>query len=217
MKRAIFETARSSAGRVLACGALVLLLSSAHPTFAQVVGTSRTRIHDPEAAALQKLLSDAQAALDQKDFATAAQKYQVYLAKEPGNAYAHFQLGYAYTAMQRPQDAKTEYAKAVELDPKMGPAYTDLGMTLLDLKQPGDAVAPLEKAAELAPTDAHARLLVGVALEQSGKRTVAIEQYQAAEKLDVKDPQIHGALEIGRASCREKRRARRTVDQAHGD
>lgn len=209
MTRAIFELlARSNAGRALAYGALLLLLGVAPGAFAQVVGTSRTRIHDPESATLQKLLNDAQDALNQKDFAAAAQKYQAYLAKQPNNAYAHFQLGYAYTAMQRPQDARNEYAKAIELDPKMGPAYTNLGMTLLDLKQPGDAVAPLEKAAALAPADAHAKFMVGVALEGAGKRAEAIEQYQAAENLDPNDPQIHEAigqalLDAGRAGDAE--------------
>src|SRR5208282_5017903 len=124
--------------RRLLCGALPFVFGAAASLFAQslacralaaqTVGESHTRIHDPEAEALQKLLADAQAALDANNYAVAAEKYQEYLAKQPDDAVAHFQLGYAYTALQRPADAKTEYARAVELDPKMAPAYLNLGM-----------------------------------------------------------------------------------------
>ena len=183
--------------RPIAGTALLVLFGASASVFAQTVGVSRTRIHDPEAEAEQKLLADAQAALDQKDYPTAAQKYRDYLAKKPDDPYAHFQLGYAYTAMRRPGDAKPEYAKAVELDPKMGAAYLNLGMTLLDIGDPSAAVEPLEKAADLTPTDAHAKFLVGLALERAGKGTEAIEQYQAAEKLDDKNMETRAAL--GRA------------------
>jgi len=174
--------------------ALLVLLGAVASVVAQTVGVSRTRIHDPEAEAEQKLLAAAQAALDQKDYASAAQKYQDYLAKKPGDAYAHFQLGYAYTAMRRPGEAKPEYAKAVELDPKMQAAYVNLGMTLLEMGDAAAAVEPLEKAADLAPTDAHPRFLAGLALERSGKVPESIEQYRVAEKLDEKNLETRAAL-----------------------
>ena len=100
-------------GQGLVCGALLVFLGAAPGIFAQVVGTSRKRVEDPEAAAQQKLLTDAKAALDAKNYAAAAQNYEGYLARQPNDAYAHFQLGYTYTAMQRPADAKPEYEKAV--------------------------------------------------------------------------------------------------------
>lgn len=177
--------------RLLVCGALFVPVAAAS-TSAQ--SASRTHVHDPEAEALEQLLTGAQAALDQHDFAAAAEKYQEYIAKKPDDAYAHFQLGYAYTALQRPQDAETEYAKAAELDPKMGVAYTNLGMTLLDLGQAEAAVEPLEKAAELEPTDAKMRFLVGMAFERAGKTADAIAQYEEAEKLDGNGIAIHLAL-----------------------
>jgi tetratricopeptide (TPR) repeat protein len=189
----------------LLCGALFAVFGAARNVPGQTVSESHTRIRDPDAGAQQKLLADAQAALDQRDYATAAQKYQDYLAKKPGDAFAHFQLGYAYTAMQRLGDAKTEYEKAIDLDPEMGPAYTNLGMTLLAMGDPGAAVEPLEKAAELAPADAHPSFLVGVALERSGKVAEAIGQYQAAEKLDDRNIDVRAAL--GRALLASNRAA----------
>ncbi len=164
--------------------------SFAHATHAQA--SSPTRRHaaaDPEAQALNRLLSDAQSAVDRQDYATAAQNYQDYLAKKPDDAEVHFNLGYVYTAMQRSDDAKAEYEKAIALapdDPKMAPAYQNLGLTLLP-KDPAAAVDPLQHAAGLAPQDARTKWLLGMALENSGKLAPAIEQYQAAEKLNEKD------------------------------
>jgi len=171
----------------LACCALCALLGALEQTPAQTVGISKKRVPaDPDESARNSLLAAAQAAIDRKDFQAAAQNYQDFLAQHPDEASAHFQLGYTYTAMQRPVEAKTEYEKAISLDPKMAPAYLNLGLTVLE-NDPRAAIAPLEKAAELAPDQARPRFLLGLALERSGRLPAAIEQYEEAEKLDDKD------------------------------
>jgi protein O-GlcNAc transferase len=154
--------------------------------------TTRTRIHVPEDPNAS-LLADAQAALDRKDFDAAIAKYREYLEKKPDDALAHFQLGYAYTALQRSADAKTEYEKAVSLKPDMSEAQLNLGITLLD-SDPNAAIAPLQKAAELLPEQARPKFLLALALERSGKPARAIEQYQASEKLDGQDFNTRFAL-----------------------
>ena len=157
---------------------------------------SQTRAAGPEAQALNHLLADAQSAIERQDYATAAQDYQDYLTKKPDDAEVHFNLGYVYTALQRFDDAKDEYEKAIALapdDPKMAPAYQNLGLTLLP-KDPAAAVDPLQHAAELTPQDARTKWLLGMALEHSGKLAPAIEQYQSAEKLSPKDFDTHLAL-----------------------
>jgi len=146
-----------------------------------------------EAAALNSLLTAAQDAIGQGNFEAAAKDYQDYLAKKPDDATVHYDLGYAYTAMQDSADAKSEYEKAIALDPKMGVAYQNLGVTLLT-SDPASAVAPLEKATELMPTDARSKWLLGIALEGAGKTSEALEKYEAAAKLDEKDPDIRNSL-----------------------
>src|SRR6202044_2233350 len=113
--------------------------------------------------------------------------------KKPGDAAVHFQLGYAYTAMQKLDDAKLQYQKAIELNPKMSEAYLNLGLALLD-SDPKAAIAPLQKAAELLPTQPRAKFALGVANERSGNAAQAVEQYRAAEKLDDHDFETHFAL-----------------------
>jgi superkiller protein 3 len=170
------------------------LLGSAGGTSAQVVGSSHKRVaQDPEAAALGSLVADAQAALDRKDYASAATDYQSYLEKRPDDAAVHFQLGYAFTALGKLDDARVQYQKAIDLNPKMAEAYLNLGLTLLD-SDPDAAIAPLQKAAELLPNQHRPKFALGTAYERSKRPSQALEQYQVAEKLDDQDFDTHLAL-----------------------
>jgi tetratricopeptide (TPR) repeat protein len=172
---------------------------------AQNTGVTRTRIRrNADAAELNNLLNSAQSAVQQKDYETAAKDFQQYLAKKPDDATVHFDLGYVYTALNRVEDAVSEYKKAVTLDPKMGAAYLNLGLALLP-NSPTEAVDPLQHAADLMPGQARPKFLLATALERSGKLGDAITQYQAAEKLDTRDFDTH--LALGFALLRAKRPA----------
>ncbi|HYL68011.1 MAG TPA: tetratricopeptide repeat protein [Candidatus Limnocylindria bacterium] len=183
----------------LACWALVALLGAPSGIAAQTTNSPQKkshRIEDSDAIALNNLLAAARAAMDKKDYAAAAQNYQDYLAKKPDDANIHFQLGYAYTALQRPADAKVEYKRAIDLDPddpKMAAAYQNLGLTLIPT-DPAAAIEPLQHAAALMPEDARTKWLLGVAFEASGKDALALEQYEASKKLDDKNPDIRNSL-----------------------
>jgi tetratricopeptide (TPR) repeat protein len=185
-----------------ACCTLCFLASVGAAAFAQTTVT-RTHIPAPKDPA-NAALAAAQDAMDRKDFEAAVTNLQDYLAKKPDDAAAHFQLGYAYTALHRPADAKAEYERAVSLKPDMPEAQLNLGLTLLDTN-PSAAIPPLQKAADLAPDQARPKFLLGAAFERSNKLALAIEQYQAAERIDDKDFEIHFAL--GRALLRSERAA----------
>ncbi|MGH9692295.1 MAG: tetratricopeptide repeat protein [Candidatus Acidiferrales bacterium] len=182
--------------KLLACCALCWFIGASQGA-AQIVGSAKTSVTaDPGEATLNDLLAAAQAAMDRKDYQAAAQNYQAYLAKKPDDATAHLQLGYADMSLHNLGDAKTEYEKAISLDPKLGPAYLNLGVILVDT-DPGAAVVPLQKAVELIPTQSGPKFLLGLALERTGKLSIAIEQYQAAKNIDDKDFNIRFSL--GRA------------------
>jgi tetratricopeptide (TPR) repeat protein len=172
-------------GAALAEAAIVV---SPRPAYAQ-----EQKADDSGSQDIDALLSRAQSDIENKDYAAAADKYEAYLAKRPQDAQIHFQLGYAYTALQKMDDARAEYRKATELDPKMGAAFLNLGLTELN-SDPAAAIAPFEKAAELMPGEARPRLLLATALAHSGKTDEAIAQYQAAEKLDASDFEVHIGL-----------------------
>jgi tetratricopeptide (TPR) repeat protein len=191
----------------LATIALCLVLGGFDQLSAQSPATTRKHVADPDAQALNDLLNAAQAAIDRRDFGGAVRNYQDYLAKKPDDAVVHYDLGYVYSALNRPADAKSEFEHAIALDPKMAAAYLNLGLTTLD-SDPAAATGYLEKAADLSPKDAHTKWILGTALEKSGNVGAAIEQYQAARSLDEADFKIrlslgHALLAAGRASDAE--------------
>jgi len=191
--------------KLIACGALAILLGAFQSARAQTSGASKKRVTaDPAAEALNRLLAEAQEAADRKDYATAAKDYRAYLEKKPDDALVHFNLGYVYTALESPADARTEYEKAISLDPKMTPAYVNLGLALL-ASDPAAAVAPLQNAVELSPEEVRPRLFLGKALERSGKPAQAIEVYQDAKKLAPEDVDVQ--LALGRALLNASRAA----------
>jgi len=135
---------------------------------------------------LNDLLDEAQADLDKNDFAAAIVPLQKFLAEKPDVAFAHFQLAYAFTALKRTDEARAEYLKTTDLDPKMAEAYLNLGILQLD-KDPAAAVAPLRKATELLPAQSRPRVLLGLALERSGDSADAAASFEAASRLDPND------------------------------
>ena len=170
----------------------------------RAAGQRSPSVADPDAATLDDLLAKAQAAITSNDYSSAAFAYQQYLAKKPDDAAVHFQLGYAYTNLQKIAEARAEYKRATELDPGNGDAFLNLGLAEID-SDPGSAVAALRKAAELKPDDAHPKFMLGAALDRTGKIPEAIEQYKAAETLDDSDPTLH--LALGTALLRTSRAA----------
>ena len=135
---------------------------------------------------LNDLLDEAQAALDKNNFQAAVAPLQKFLAEKPDVAFAHFQLAYAYTGLNRVEDARAEYERCVALDPKMAEAQLNLGILLLE-KDASAAVGPLRKAVDLLPSQSRPRFLLGVALERSGDLAGAAESYESASHLNTGD------------------------------
>ncbi len=135
---------------------------------------------------LNDLLDEAQAALDKNNFEAAIMPLQKFIAEKPDVAYAHFQLAYAYTGLNRAAEAREEYQRCIDLDPKMSEAQLNLGILLLET-DPAGAATPLRKAVELLPSQSRPRYLLGVALERSKDLTGAAEAFESAARLDPAD------------------------------
>jgi Flp pilus assembly protein TadD len=135
---------------------------------------------------LNDLLDEAQAAMDKNDYEAAIPPLQKFLAEQADVAYAHFQLGYAYTALKRTTEARAEYERCIALDPKMAEAQLNLGILLLN-SDPRAAAASLEKAVELQPSQSRPRYLLGLAQERSGDLAAAAQSFEGVTHLDPKD------------------------------
>ena len=153
---------------------------------------------------LNDLLDEAQAALDKKDYPAAIPPLQKFIAEKPDVAFAHFQLAYAYTALERSDNAQTEYEKCISLDPQMAEAYLNLGILLLE-KNPPQAVPILRKAVDLLPSQSRPRYLLGVAQQRSGDWRAAAESFEGASRLDPQD--LDSLLHLGEAYLKSNRPA----------
>ena len=164
-------------------------------------GSSRKdTIHNP----LNDYLDEAQRDIDKSDFTAAITPLQKFIAEKPDVAYAHFQLGYVYTALKQVAEARAEYEKAISIDPKMTEAYLNLGILLSD-PAPADAVAPLKKAVELLPSQSRPRILLGVAQERAGDLAGAANSFEGAVNLDPRDTEA--TLHLARLYLKLKRPA----------
>ena len=137
----------------------------------------------------------AQAALNRKDYAAAIDTLQKIVVLQPTDAVPHFEMGYAYSELNKNDQAVTEYRRAIALNDLLSPAHLNLGLTLLS-SDPASAVPEFQRAAALTPTDGRPHFLAGEALERSGKLPEAIEEYRAAATLLPKDAAAHLSLGI---------------------
>jgi tetratricopeptide (TPR) repeat protein len=142
---------------------------------------------------LAPLLAQAQDALDRNDFAAAVPLLEKIAAAKPTDALPHFELGFAYSELKKNAEAIAEYRRAISLDPTLAPAQLNLGIALLD-SDPAAASESFAKAAKLLPGQTRPIYLMGEALERSGKRSQAIEQYRAALAVAPKNDAILFAL-----------------------
>jgi tetratricopeptide (TPR) repeat protein len=135
---------------------------------------------DPRPAEIQQ-------AIEKKDFNLAAILLSDYLKDHPNDADMHFQLGFAYSSLNRASDALVEYRRAIELNPALVPAQLNLGLTLLDLNDYAGAAKAFERSADLVPDQARPHFLAGEALARGNDVAAAIAQYELAASLDAKD------------------------------
>ena len=73
--------------------------------------------------------------------------WQAFEAHHPANAIGQFALGNAFYADQQPDNARTAFERATELDRKMGAAWLNLGIILLQQDKPLKAHSALTQAA----------------------------------------------------------------------
>jgi Flp pilus assembly protein TadD len=149
-------------------------------------GQSQAR-HQKIANPLNDLLDEAQQNIDANNFEAAIVPLQKFIAAKPEVAFAHFNLGYVYTALKRSDEARAEYERAIALDPKMPEAYLNLGIILLDKKDYAAAAVPLSKAVELLPAQSRPRSLLAMAQDRSGDQAAAARSFEGVLLLDPSD------------------------------
>ena len=144
-----------------------------------LAGSRREKLANP----LNDLLQEAQRDIEKKQFAAAIDPLQKFIALQPDVAYGHFELAYVFTALQKADEARGEYERAIAIDPKMAEAYLNLGILFIE-RDPAVSIPNLSKAVELLPAQSRPRYLLGVAQENAKDYSAAAESYEDAYRLD---------------------------------
>jgi tetratricopeptide (TPR) repeat protein len=140
-------------------------------------------------------LTQAEAAIEKKDYPTAEALLKKVVADVPSNYQAWFDLGFVENALNNPQDSIAAYRKSVAAKPDVFESNLNLGLMLAKSGH-GDAEQFLRAATTLTPTgnreqgQARAWLSLGHILETS-KPEEATEAYLRAAALTPKDPEPH--------------------------
>jgi len=73
------------------------------------------------------------------------------VARSPDFGHAHANLGNAYRAAARPDDARASYRRAIALQPRFAPAHTNLGLLLYEQGDLPAALSSCQRALQLDP------------------------------------------------------------------
>jgi tetratricopeptide (TPR) repeat protein len=146
-------------------------------------------------------LTQAETAIEKKDYAAAEPLLKKVVAADAASYEAWFDLGFVYNALGNAPESIAAYRKSVAAKPDVFESNLNLGIMLAKTGQP-DAEQFLRAATTLKPTanvdEGHARAWLSLAhvLEKSNPDE-SVEAYKQAAALEPKDPEPHlaaGAL-----------------------
>jgi Tfp pilus assembly protein PilF len=135
------------------------------------------------------------------------------VAKSPLRARAHNNLGRAYEAGGRLEEARKEFERAVNLFPEYAEARNNLGIAHLRGGEVNQAVEQFKKALELKPDYAEAHSNLGNAFMQRGQTTRAIREYRAALRLKPLYADAHFNLGLAYLSAGSAEAARQAFSE----
>jgi tetratricopeptide (TPR) repeat protein len=184
-----------AAGRRHIAGMTLLVMLSVGSLSGQTTGKT-VRHHQVAAdASTPPELTQAEAAIEKQDYATAEPLLNKVAAADPGNYQAWFDLGFIYNALGKTTDSVGAYRKSVAAKPDVFESNFNLGLMLAKMGQP-DAEQFLRAATKLKPTshleEGHARAWLSLAhVLEASKPEEAIEAYRQAAALQPRDPEPH--------------------------
>jgi tetratricopeptide (TPR) repeat protein len=179
----------------IVAGVLLFALSSGHlsaQTTGKTVRHHKIAEQDPSSP---PELTQAEAAMEKQDYATAEPLLQKVVAADSTNYVAWFDLGFLYTALGKAEDSIAAYRKSVAAKPDVFESNLNLGLMLAKAGRP-DAEQFLRAAIKLKPAshvdEGHARAWLSLAhVLEASKPEEAIKAYHQTAALQPKDLEPH--------------------------
>jgi tetratricopeptide (TPR) repeat protein len=133
-------------------------------------------------------------ALDElKDWQGLLDWCQKWTKSEPKEAIAWFFLGFAYSNLNRYNDAIEAYRDALHIDPTDAGVWNNLGNDYSNLNHYSDAIEAYRDALRIDPTDADVWHNLGFAYDKLNRYKEAIDAYRQAIRINPE----HGAAWLG--------------------
>ncbi len=184
--------------------AVAAVLASAAAAAAQTHTTIRHHtVAESTAAPVRPEVTQAEAALDRKDYAAAEPLLKKAVSDDARDYRAWFDLGLLYKATNRRADAIDAYRNSVAADSSFFESNFNLGVTLAAAGQNAEAARYLRAAAALKPLTspehnrAQAYAALGEVLAQNNDPQGALAAFHSAEELEPRNAALH--VSAGRA------------------
>jgi Flp pilus assembly protein TadD len=116
------------------------------------------------------------------------------VSESPRKSRTHTNLGNAYLAEGRIEEALAEFATAVQLNPRSLAPHLGLGKVYLERGQIENAIQELETAVKINPNFGEARTTLGYAYTIQGRFDSAIQELQASIRLRPDFADAHNSL-----------------------
>lgn len=146
----------------------------------------------------------------------AVEAFKQAVALDPDLAEAHFRLGLAYEAVNKEQDAETEYKKAVEAfkkfveaNPKDAEAHYLFGQTYAGLQQYSDAIREYRAATKLKSDDADIYYDLGTAHIKLAQYDEAASAFSKSLEIDPNNYRAEDALSEAQEGVKRIRAGRK--------
>jgi Flp pilus assembly protein TadD len=132
--------------------------------------------------------------LGMEDYPEAIRRHHVVIEDDPGNALAHYHLGFAYGVVGEHRQELAEYQKAIELGLNDWQLFLNLGLLYLDSGQTRDATQVLRLAALLGPDRPETHFNLALAYERRGALAQAEQEALLSLRIDPSQPEARNTL-----------------------
>jgi Flp pilus assembly protein TadD len=167
--------------------ALIAMVSSQVPISARASATDNSndeQVCDPLADYF----------LGMEDYPEAINRHRVVISDDPGNALAHYHLGFAYGVVGQHREELAEYQKAIELGLDDWQLFLNLGLLYLESGQTRDATQVLRLATLLGPDRPETHFNLALAYERRGAFAQAEQEALLSLQMDPSQPDARNTL-----------------------
>jgi tetratricopeptide (TPR) repeat protein len=154
------------------------------------------------------------ATMDSGDIAGALPNFQMAIVADPGFAPAHFNLGRALIALQRPDEAIPALAEAARLQPQKAENISMLATAYASAKRLSEAAESFQRSLALSPDHPIANHNLGVVLQELNRPSEAIPYFERAIAREPNYADAHRGIGLALDTMGRRKEAVRHLEDA---